>query len=253
MTKKKKKETDFNKCFEKVDSKMKNYKTYLVNKISKEVDKEFSNIVKSLDLNREIINQEADNLMKIYNLSDEKDKKIIVNSLICLSYKEKMIYLIKTIKNIIEITEVKKEALYSLINTIIASLEKDEIVNTIELSNKILSIYSIDIFDKKNKLNEFLMKLYGHPDYIKFLFSTTVEECEKMKGKIIDEKLNKNFGEILKFVKIIENKEEIDKMRDKELIKLINDKINSNDEIVTNSGKYNEIFEDIDNLIKLNN
>ena len=191
--------------------------------------------------------------MKIYKLEDENNKKIIINSLICLSYKDKIIHLITSIKNIIEITEVKKEALYNIINTIIKYLEKNDIVNTIQISIKILKIYSIDIFDENNKLNKMLMKLYEHPDSIKFLFCTTVEECEKARETLNEKKLVNGLQQIIKFVKIIENKDEISKMRDKEIIQKINIGLNSNQEIISDSINDDEIFGVIDNFKNFQN
>jgi len=235
------------------ESKMKSFISHLTNKNANDVEKDLLSIVKSLNLDEEKISKETNILMKIYKLEDENDKKVIINSLICLSYKEKIIHLITSIKNIIEITEVKKEALYNIINTIIKYLEKNDIVNTIQISIKILKIYSIDIFDENNKLNKILMKLYEHPDSIKFLFCTTVEECEKARETLNDKKLVNGLQQIIKFVKIIENKDEISKMRDKEIIQKINIGLNSNQEIISDSINDDEIFGVIDNFKNFQN
>ena len=249
------KEEDEKKHLEKVDLKLNQYKSSLTNKIAHDVDKELSSIITSLNLNEEIISYEADTIMEIFNLKEENDKKIIVNSLICLYYREKIINLITSIKEIIEIAEVKKEALFNLINTITTYLGKNDIVNTIQVSIKILKKYSIDIFNENNKFNKILISLSRHPEDIKYLFSLTVEECEKARSKLNEKKLINNLEQIKTFVKIIENKNEISKMRDKELIKKINDGLNSSNEEIINDSiiNYNEIFGNIDNLIKCTN
>ena len=246
-------EEDEMKHLEKTESKINKYISSLTDKNAHDVDKELSSIVSSLTLDEEKINQETNTLMEIFNLKEQKDKKIIINSLICLYYRDKIINLLTSIKLIIETAGVKKEALFNLILTIINYLGKNDIINTIQVSIKILKNYSIDIFNENNKFNKILMRLSGHPNEIQYLFALTVEECKKAKVKLNDQKLINNLEQIETFVKIIENKNEISKMRDKELIKKINDELNSSEETISDLINYNEIFGNIDNLIKITN
>ena len=250
--KEKEKENDDNKCLENSNNKFNQYKSYLTFININNIDPELKQIIQSLKLSEDAIKKEADNLMLLYNIEDKNEKKKIINSIICLSYKEAIIKLISSIKNIIEITKVKKEALSNLIETILLYLQKNEIVSTIQFCMKILKIYSINIFEENN-FNKILIKFYGHPEYITFLFGITLEDIKKKREKITDNKLIENFNKIEKFVKILENKEEIAQMKDKDLIKKIREGINENYQINTGTNDELDLLGDIDDIINLQN
>ena len=60
--------------------------------------------------------------MKILNLENKNDKNKLINSILSLKYKEKIIKLVSSLKNIIEITKVKKDIFSSLLQTILSYL-----------------------------------------------------------------------------------------------------------------------------------
>ena len=245
---------DDNKCLENSNEKFEQFKLFLTCQKIDNLDEEFKEIINSLNLSEEEIYEEVDNLMIIFNLDDSNKKKKITNALISLFYRNKILKLIASIKNIIEITKAKKEYLSNIIDTINSYLEKNEIISTIQFSINLLKIFSINIFDENSKFNQILIKLSKHPEYISFLLNITLEDLEKIREKIKDKKINNNFNEIIQFVKIFENKDEISKMKDKELIKKIHNEINKNYEknTQTNEEKIEFLWE-IDDIIKLQN
>ena len=253
---KREKETIINddyKCLNNAEIKIMNFKPYLTNKIINNIDNELLTIIKSLKLDQEKINNEANILADIYKLEGSKGQNKINNSITCIYYKEKIVKLTSSTIKIIEVSKVKKDSLYTLLNTILQNLEKNEIVNTIQLSIKILKIHYIDIFDENSNFNKLLLKLYSHPEYIEFLLGITVDNYEKIKDKIQDKKLQESFKLIKIFIKLFENKEEIHNMKDKELIKRIKNEIEGSNEKITNTNNGDDLFFEIDDLIKLQN
>ena len=240
---------DDDKCLNNTEEKLIKFQPYLICKIINNIDEELYIIIKSLKLNHEQINNEANILMNIYNLDSRKEYNKLINSIICLHYKEKILKLISSVKNIIEISKVQKDVLYGILNTILENLQKSEIVKTIQLSIKILKIHYIDIFDENSKFNKLLLKFYGHPEYIQILLGITIDTYERIKIKDID---TQKFQEIMKFIKFFENKEKIEKMKDKELIKMIKNEMDKVNETTT-TNNCNEFDFEIDDIIKLQN
>lgn len=184
--------------------------------IKDNVNEDLINIIKSLELNEVIINNEVDNLMKIFMLENMDDKNKLTNSILSLKYKEKIIKLISSLKNIFEITKVKKGIFSNLLNIIKSYLEKQQIVCTIQFSINILKSYSIDIFDENDNFNNILTKLSDY-ETVQILYNTTEEEYKKKMEEIND----KDYEENYKFIKIFKDKDEITKMKDKELLEKI--------------------------------
>ena len=242
------------KCLENSNIKFEQYKLYLTCQKIDHLDEEFKELIKSLNFNDEKINKEVDNLMDIFGREDISFKNKLTNSLISLSYRNQIIKLLSSIKKIIEMTKAKKEYLSNLIDTIFLYLKKSEIISTIQLCIQILKIYSINIFDQNSKFNRILIKLFDHPESIRFLLGVTLDDLKKIKEKIKDNKIINNFNQIIQFVQIFEKKDEISKMKDKELIKKIQKEIN---EIYGNNTQSDdeqlEMILEIDNIIKLQN
>ena len=184
--------------------------------IKDNVNEDLINIIKSLELNEVIINNEVDNLMKIFMLENMDDKNKLTNSILSLKYSEKIIKLISSLKNIFEITKVKKGVFSNLLNIIKSYLDKQQIVCTIQFSINILKSYSIDIFDENDNFNNILIKLSNY-ETVQILYNTTEEEYKKKMEEIND----KDYEENYKFIKIFKDKDEITKMKDKELLEKI--------------------------------
>ncbi len=201
---------------EKADSKLRELEPYLMCQIKDNVNEDLINIIKSLELNEVIINNEVDNLMKIFNLENMDDKNKLTNSILSLKYSEKIIKLISSLKNIFEITKVKKGIFSNLLNIIKSYLDKQQIVCTIQFSINILKSYSIDIFDENDNFNNILIKLSNY-ETVQILYNTTEEDYKKKRGEIND----KDYEENYKFIKIFKDKDEITKMKDKELFEKI--------------------------------
>ena len=239
------------KCLDIVNAKFERYKPYLTCQNINNLDEEYKEIIKALNFSREKMDEEADILMTIFNFKDCAIKKKIINSFLSLFYKNKIINLLSSLKRIIEITKVQKEYLSKLIDIIIFYLEKNEIISTIHFHIQLLKIYSIDIFDENNKFNKILIKFFEHPDSMEYLLSVNLEDLNKIKENTKDEKIIDNINQIIKFVKIFEKKEELSKMKDKELIKKIQKEISECYEknTQTDNDKIESLWE-IEDIIK---
>ena len=242
------------KCLDNSNTKFEKYKLYLTCQKIDHLDEEFKEIIKSLNFNDEKINKEVDNLMEIFGRKDISTKNKLTNSLFSISYRNQIIKLLSSVKKIIEITKAKREYLSNLIDTIFFYLEKSEIISTIQFSIQILKIYSINILDQNSKFNRILIKLFDHPESIRFLLGVTLEDLKKLKEKIKDNKIINNINQIIQFVQIFEKKDEISKMKDKELIKKIQKEINEKYENNTQSDDEQiKMILEIDDIIKLQN
>ena len=221
--KEKQSNADDKKCLKETDDIFNTFTPYLMCRKKDNVDRNLIDIIKSLKLNEEIINNEVDNLMKILNLENKNDKNKLTNSILSLKYKEKIIKLVSSLKNIIEITKVKKDIFSSLLQTILSYLQKQEIVSTIHLSINILKSYSIDIFKEDDYFNNILIKL-SERECVHFLYNSTEEDYKEKMGEIKD----KDYEENYKFINIFKNKDKITEMKDKELLKKIKDELSVN-------------------------
>ena len=210
--KKERLKNDVKLCLQKSYKRLIEFKPYFMN-INKNIDLDLKNIIQSLEFDEEKINNEANNLMKIFNLKSESDKNKLINSILCLKYKEKIIKLLSSLKIIIESTNVEKGLLSKLIDTILSYLKKEEIVSTIQMAIKIMKNYSIDIYDEEDIFIKIMLKI-----------SNVINE-EKIKN---EENLNnKDYEERKQFIEKfkVKNKEHFAKNNDKELLRKIKDEI----------------------------
>ena len=140
------------KSLEESNNQLNKYKPFLLGKKLNKVDPELFNIIKSLNLNKESINQKADELISLFGVEEKAYKNQIINVLMSLTYKDKLLKLINSLKQIIEDTNVKKGPFYNILDISKSHLNKNEISNSIHFSIKVLQNYSIDIFDEKDNL-----------------------------------------------------------------------------------------------------
>ena len=243
-------QNDDQECVTESDSMLNDFKPYLLNLNLNlnQIPENLSNIIKSLKLNEEIINKEVDYLMTIFNYEGKLYRNKLTNSILCLYSREKILKILSSLKRIIDITKVKKESFSKMIDTIIKNMQNQEIIYTIQLSIKILKTFSIDIFDENDNFIKLLIFLYDHSELIEILFDINIENYEKIKNK-----LNSDFNEaIFNFFKIIEDKDEMTKMKDKELIKSLKKQIYTNTGIITFINNiYNEVLTTLGNLNKI--
>ena len=209
------------KCLIEANDKLNIFKPYLINENKDNIIGELKDIIKSIKINEEKLNEEINYLLKIFNIENNKYKNILKDSILCIKYREKIIKLLSSIKIIIEKTKIKKEFLSKIINTILSYLQKQEIVKTIQLSINILKNYSIDIFDENDIFNNLLIKLSSSD--IELLYDINEEEYEKRRKKNdIDSE------EKCKILKLFQDKNSITKLKEKELVTIMKRQLNSN-------------------------
>lgn len=217
--------------------------------IKDNVNEDLINIIKSLELNEVIINNEVDNLMKIFMLENMDDKNKLTNSILSLKYKEKIIKLISSLKNIFEITKVKKGIFSNLLNIIKSYLEKQQIVCTIQFSINILKSYSIDIFDENDNFIQLMIKFGEYPESIKFLFNINKSNIEKQK-QFFRNKENINILDVIfEFVNNIGDMDKRKNMMDKDLIIKFKDEAYKNTNIINEIKSFISLYGDIKECI----
>ena len=246
---------DENKCLEETNKKLNEFKPFLIGEKINNINKELQEIIKSLKLNKEIINQEVNELIFIFKINDNNYKNKIFNSIFCIYYKENILKIVYSIKNIIEISKAKKDSLYNLLNTIILYLEKNEIVDTVQLSIKLLKVYSIDVLDENDNLIKLFKQLNESNEIFQLLLGIlddNIQEYNKLKNNLKNI-IFEDFEKIFKFIKIFEDKNKISQMKDKEFIKKIKEEINKKVEINITKNNSDILLEEIDNLVKIQN
>ena len=238
------------KCIKESNLKIDEFMPFLTYHEINNKNEELETIFKAIKLNKELINNEVYNLMMIFKYNDNNSKKRITNSILSLYYKEKIIKLLLSIKNIIEITKVKKRYFYGLINTMLKNLKENNLVSNIQFCINILNIYKIDIFkDNDNFINLFI-RLYDFPEIIESILGNKIENIDKRSNIIKSNNIYDIFVKIFKFIKIFENKEEISHIDDKTLIEGIIEKVNQNNELNSSEINYDCMVGEIDNFIK---
>ena len=209
------------KCLNEADFKLNKFIPFLISEIKNNINVELKNIIQSLQMDEKTINNEINTLMKIFHIDNNNYKKKMTDTLLCLKYREKIIKILSAFKIIIEKTGVKKEFFSSLIDVLLSYLQKQEIVNTIQMSLNFLKKYSIDIFDEDDNFINLLIKLSDN-EIIELLCDTSEETYQTDTGSN-----DGDYQEKCAFIQILKDKESIKEMRDKDLIKIIKDKINS--------------------------
>ena len=228
---------------------------YLVNRNEK-IDKDLTNIFLSLKFDSDAIDSEVNVLKSLYH--EEKDDDIIninskmADSLTFIYCKVKLLKLIYSMINIIEITQVKKTTFFNLLNALVSNVEKCADISIITFTSKILRNYSIDIYEESDDYIRILIILNECPECIKYLFNITYSDYEKAKQTLTNKTRISILEEIYKFIENLRNKSTFASMEDKELIKRIKKESNKNKQIFLNIRNFISLFKDIEYNLKLN-
>ena len=201
------------------------YKPFLIGQKKNNIDIELSKIIKSENLNKESINKIADELITLFELEEKAYKKQIIISLMSLAYKDKLLKIVTSLKQIIELAKVKKGEFYKILDIIKPFLEKKEISISIDFSIRVLQNYSINIFDEEDNLIKLLIKLNEFPEIIQNLLEGNLDEITKK--NLIGRKTIDTFEQTLKFLRIFQEKDKISELEDLQLIEKIRQEMKS--------------------------
>lgn len=235
--------TDDNKCLEESNNKLNEIKYNFFkqkNENENNIDTEFLKQFQSMKLNKESLNQEIDKLFLIFDYHDNKEE--IFNLMTFLFYKNKILKLVYSLKDIIEITKVQKGFFYNLLKIIISYIEKNNVLKILELSNQLLRVYSINIYDDNDTFIQLLIKFPDFHDIIQLYNELSEDKKEKLREKKI-------FQILENMIKIFEDKDKMSKIKDKELVQIIRY------ELTSNSSYNNEIlckFDGFDRIEMIN-
>jgi hypothetical protein len=242
-------------CLNNSEEKLNKLINYLVNRNEK-IDKDLTNIFLSLKFDSDAIDSEVNVLKSLYH--EEKDDDIIninsemADSLTFIYCKVKLLKLIYSMINIIEITQVKKTTFFNLLNVLGSNIEKCTDIVVINLTIKILRQYSIDIYDEKDDYIRILIILGEVPECIKYLVNITYNDYEKAKQTLTNKTRINILEEIYKFIENLRNKNPFTSLQDKDLIKRIKQETYKNQQILLNISNFISLFKDIEYNLKLN-
>jgi len=234
------------KCLEDSNKELDKYKPFLIGKNLNNVDTELFDIFKSLNLRKESITIIADELIALFDLEEKTYKNQIINSLMSLTYKDKLLRLVNSLKYIIEVTKVKKGSFYKILNIVISHLKQNEISNSLQFSARVLQTYSIDIFNEEDNSIKLLIKIYEFPEIIQFLLGNNLDS--KFREDLQKRKALDIFEQIFKLIKVFEEKDKISQMEDIELIRAIKEEINGQKKGSFNISDCVKILDEVDNL-----
>ena len=239
-----KKERELNKyddykCLEESNNKFNEFKDFFKDKDANKIGIEILKVIQSMKLNAESLNQEIAKLFEIFDYHDDKQK--ISNIMISLFYKEKILKVVYSLKDIIEITKVKKGYFYNLLNVIISNLENYNSLIILKLVNTLLNVYSINIYDENDTFIQLLINIPDFQDIIQFYDDLTEDKKEKLREK-------QTFLILEKIMNIFEDKRKMSKIKDKDLVQTINDELTK---MTISSSDNNQIFKEFDDLIQI--
>ena len=244
-------------CLNNSEEKLNKLINYLVNRNEK-IDKDLTNIFLSLKFDSDSIDSEVNILKSLYH-EEKDDDNININinskmaeSLTFIYCKVKLLKLIYSMINIIEITQVKKTTFFNLLNVLGSNVEKCTDIVVINLTIKILRQYSIDIYDEKDDYIRILIILGEVPECIKYLVNITYNDYEKAKQTLTSKTRINILEEIYKFIENLRNKNPFTSMQDKDLIKRIKQETYKNQQILLNISNFISLFKDIEYNLKLN-
>ena len=230
---------------------------YLVNR-KKKIDKDLTNLFLSLKFDSDSIDSEVNILKSVYHEENRDDDDNIninskmVDSLTFIYCKVKLLKLIYSMINIIELTQVKKTAFFNLLNVLGSNVENCTDIVVITLTIKILRQYSIDIYDERDDYIRIFTILSECPECIKYLFNITYNDYEKAKQTLTNKTRIKIFEEIFKFIENLRNKNPFTEMQDNELIIRIKQEADKNKQLLSNISNFTSLFKDIEYNLKFN-
>ena len=201
---------DENKILEQSNVKFNEYKSFFLGKDLNKSNMDLTSILQSLNLNQESILKISNELMILYNLEENFYRNKIINSLMSLNYKDKIQKIISSLINLIDATKVKKGYFYDTLKIISSFMEKEDIPKTLNMSIKILKVYSIDILDE----NDSFTKLYYNSEKFPVIIQNYLL-------KNLDERTKGNSERISRFLKAFDNIGDFSQMKDIDLIKKI--------------------------------
>ena len=206
---------DENKILEQSNVKFNEYKSFLLGEDLNKSNMDFINMLQSLNLNKDSVFKISNELMILYNLEENFYRNKIINSLMSLSYKDKIQKIISSLVKLIDATKVKKGYFYDTLKVISSYMEKEDIPKTINMSIKILKTYSIDILDE----NDSFTKLYSNSEKFPVIIQNYLL-------KNLDERAKGNSERISIFLKAFDNIGEFSQMKDIDLVKKITEETN---------------------------
>ena len=206
---------DENIILEKSNEKFNEFKSFLLGQDVNKTDMDLTRILKSLNLNKELVFKISDELMTLYNIKENFYRNKIINSLMSLSYKDKIKKIISSLTYLIDATKVKKGYFYDTLKIISSYMEKGNLPKTINMSIKILKAYSIDILDE----NDSFIKLYINSEKFPLIIQNYLL-------KNLDERTKGNSERFSSFLKAFDNIGEFSQMKDIDLIKKIIEETN---------------------------
>ena len=208
----------------------------------------------------EEIKLEIKRLVKIFksNIEEKKVEKIIDNLILMLD-KDKILSISQALITFINETNVKQEEFTATINVIIESSNDNLEIEFINMCLDVLKALGIDLNDKRkeNCFPNVLLKLTKKPEIIQFLLNKNYEDC-----RLLQEIANNNedsflttadiidFEKCVEFMNKIGNPEEIKNMIDCELIQKTISLSENYIELEIYLNNFIEHFEQIQKLIK---
>ena len=207
---------------------------------------------KAINEKPEYLEQEIRNLLHIFDIKDFAFIEKIYDELLLLSQKGMVFDVsvaIEAFLNVVKgkttkfLTEIKK------INKLIREKEKLEVVRD---SKKKLKEFGINIDDEGNNYLKILLELKQNPECIQFLFSTSLEECGKLREIALESENNiVSINDIIDMERCIEFLQNLGSLKDKTDIQIINilkEKVAKQYDIIIYFKKYVANFAQIKTL-----
>ena len=213
------------------------------------------------------IDNEIVNLMKIFNLDEDKcNKEAIKKSMILLTKREYLLKVVNALIVFIEKTKINKDKLWETAKDIKENLEKTKEEEYIEESLKKLKEkpFCIDVEilsnkeineNEKNYLN-ILLQLSRKSDSIAFLMEMSIADCRRLQ-ELVGEKDNQflNANDVIELEKciefmnkVVEENGNIREQKDYEIIQILKEESLNNKDIAILFAKYVNNFEDLHSL-----
>ena len=209
--------------------------------------------------NKNELGKEVDLLAEILDIKKYNKNKII-EYLNILSKREEVLNVCIGMKIIIDKFQVEITEFYSNINKIISNIYKKEEIDVIKKSIEKLNLDLLNTDKEKNFYIESIIKLKEQPEAITFLFEHTKDDCRNWMYLPFEADNNGfltpddilNLEKCIEYMEKLGKKEEIKKLKDKELILTIINFINNCKDLKEVINKYVNNFWAIKELVEIN-
>ena len=209
--------------------------------------------------NKNELGKEVDLLAEILDIKKYNKNKII-EYLNILSKREEVLNVCIGMKIIIDKFQVEITEFYSNINKIISNIYKREEIDVIKKSIEKLNLDLLNTDKEKNFYIESIIKLKEQPEAITFLFEHTKDDCRNWMYLPFEADNNGfltpddilNLEKCIEYMEKLGKKEEIKKLKDKELILTIINFINNCKDLKEVINKYVNNFWAIKELVEIN-